>query len=124
MFALAQMMRLGICGVQRDPAAAAQQYAAAAAQLHAAACSNLGAMLEYGLGVRQDLQEALRMYELAASLGNSVAQDNSATLQLKMRDPQCTFPVATTGSPASAAPVPAAAEGTYAPTDDESLLLR
>ena len=62
MFALAQMMRLGICGAQRDAAAAARHYAAAAQQQHAAACSNLGAMFEYGLGVKQDLTEALRLY--------------------------------------------------------------
>ena len=61
-FALAQMMRLGICGAQRDAAAAARHYAAAAQQQHAAACSNLGAMFEYGLGVKQDLTEALRLY--------------------------------------------------------------
>jgi TPR repeat protein len=123
MFALAQMLRLGICGVQRDTAAAAQQYAAAARQQHAAACSNLGAMLEHGLGIPQDLQEALRMYDLAASLGNSVAQDNSATLHRKMQDPQCTFPVAPE-TPAAAASAPVASENKYAPTEDESLLLR
>jgi hypothetical protein len=36
-------------------------YAMAAQQQHAAACSNLGAMLEHGLGLQQDLQEALSM---------------------------------------------------------------
>jgi TPR repeat protein len=123
MFALAQMMRLGICGVQRDVAAAAQQYAAAAQLQHAAACSNLGAMHEHGLGVSQNLQEALRLYDLAASLGNSVAHDNSAVLQRKMQDPQSTFPVAAPASVESA-PVPVAADSKYAPTEDEALLLR
>jgi hypothetical protein len=123
MFALAQMMRLGICGVQRDVAAAAQQYAAAAQLQHAAACSNLGAMREHGLGVSQNLHEALRLYDLAASLGNSVAHDNSAVLQRKMQDPQSTFPVAVPASVESA-PVPVAADSKYAPTEDEALLLR
>jgi TPR repeat protein len=143
MFALAQMLRLGICGVQRDSTAAAKQcvarlphcavasntvrrYAGAAQQQHAAACSNLGAMLEHGLGVAQDLQEALRMYDRAAALGNSVARDNSATLQRKMQDPQSTFPKAApvASSSAASAAVLVPAEGKYAPTEDEAFLLR
>jgi TPR repeat protein len=127
MFALAQMKRLGICGVQRDAAAAALLYAAAAQQQHAAACSNLGAMYEYGLGVKQDLQEALRLYDLAGSLGNSVALDNSEALRRKMKDPQCTFPVAAAESPPPApppAPAAAPAVSTFAPPEDEALLLR
>lgn len=126
MFALAQMMRLGICGAQRDAAAAARHYAAAAQQQHAAACSNLGAMFEYGLGVKQDLAEALRLYDLAASLGNSVAHDNSAALQKKLADPQSTFPVSNDAAPATPAAASAAVPvgSTYAPTEDEAFLLR
>ncbi len=123
MFALGQMMRLGICGVQRDAAAAARQYAAAAQQQHAAACSNLGAMYEHGLGVQQDVTEALRLYDLAASLGNGVAHDNSVQLQRKMADPQSTFPVAAPAAPAPAsAAVPVGSK--YAPSEDEAFLLR
>ncbi len=69
--------------------------------------------------------DILARYNLAASLGNSVAQDNSSTLQRKMQDPQSTFPKASaaTASAASAvAQVPA--EGKYAPTEDEAFLLR
>ena len=123
MFALAQMTRLGICGAQRNAEVAAQQYAAAAALRHAAACSNLGAMFEYGLGVKQDLNEALRLYELAASLGNSVAPDNCAALQRKMQDPLSTFPIT---APFSSVPAPVLApkESSHAPTEDEAYLLR
>ena len=124
MFALAQMMRLGICGVRCDAAAAAQQYAAAAELRHAAACSNLGAMCEHGLGVAQNLQEALRLYDRAASLGNSVAHDNSDVLQRKLRDPQATFPAARADAPVASAALAVAAESKYAPTEDEALLLR
>jgi TPR repeat protein len=125
MFALGQMMRLGVCGAQRDAAAAAEQYAAAAALLHAAACSNLGAMFEHGLGVKQDLNEAVRLYDAAASLGNSVARDNCTALQRKMQDPQSTFPTETPLSPApAAAPALLPKDSSYAPTEDEALLLR
>lgn len=124
MFALAQMMRLGMCGVRCDAAAAAQQYAAAAELRHAAACSNLGAMYEHGLGVAQNLQEALRLYDRAASLGNSVAHDNSDVLQRKLRDPQATFPAARADVPVASAALAVAAESKYAPTEDEALLLR
>jgi hypothetical protein len=116
-------MRLGICGVQRDEAAAARHYSAATQQQHAAACSNLGAMYEHGLGVQQDLSEALRLYDLAASLGNSVAHDNSAQLQKKMADPRSTFPVVAPAAPAPAsATVPVGSK--YAPSEDEAFLLR
>jgi TPR repeat protein len=83
-------------------------------------------MLEHGLGVAQDLQEALRMYDRAAALGNSVARDNSATLQRKMQDPQSTFPKAApvASSSAASAAVPVPAEGKYTPTEDEAFLLR
>ncbi len=82
-------------------------------------------MFEHGLGVKQDLNEAVRLYDAAASLGNSVARDNCTALQRKMQDPQSTFPTETPLSPApAAAPALLPKDSSYAPTEDEALLLR
>jgi TPR repeat protein len=58
----------------KDYAIAYKEFKAASDQGDAAAQFNLGLMFARGVGVKQDLQEAMRLYHESALQGNAMAQ--------------------------------------------------
>ena len=64
----------------RDQHKAVEYYKLAAAQGHEKACLNLGCMYNEGKGVCQDLDAALRYYNLAIGRGNAKAKSAKAAM--------------------------------------------
>ncbi len=72
----------------KDAAAAAAAYCAAASAGHVEAVTHLAILFHVGEGVRKDLAEADRLYELAANAGSAHAKCNLATLPSRTPEQQ------------------------------------